>query len=76
MLRLAQCSFSFRVDVGSVFAKISTHVPVAQLDRAFACGAKGRWFESSRAYHDFMKMTKNGFLGAVFLLGLILSYLD
>jgi hypothetical protein len=25
--------------------------PVAQLDRAFASGAKGRWFESTRAYH-------------------------
>jgi hypothetical protein len=24
--------------------------PVAQLDRAFASGAKGRWFESTRAY--------------------------
>lgn len=26
-------------------------MPVAQLDRAFACGAKGRRFESCRAYH-------------------------
>ncbi len=25
--------------------------PVAQLDRAFACGAKGRRFESCRVYH-------------------------
>lgn len=30
--------------------KISTHVPVAQLDRALACGAKGRRFESYRVY--------------------------
>ena len=29
---------------------VSTFVPVAQLDRASACGAEGRWFESSRAY--------------------------
>lgn len=29
----------------------STYVPVAQLDRALACGAKGRTFESYRAYH-------------------------
>ena len=27
--------------------------PVAQLDRAFACGAKGRRFESCRVYHIF-----------------------
>jgi len=27
--------------------------PVAQLDRAFASGAKGRWFESTRAYHIY-----------------------
>ena len=26
--------------------------PVAQLDRAFACGAKGRRFESCRAYQN------------------------
>ncbi len=29
------------------------YVPVAQLDRAFACGAKGRRFESCRAYQIF-----------------------
>lgn len=28
------------------------HAPVAQLDRALACGAKGRVFESRRAYHE------------------------
>ena len=28
-----------------------TCAPVAQLDRALASGAKGRWFESSRAHH-------------------------
>ena len=27
--------------------------PVAQLDRAFASGAKGQWFESTRAYQYF-----------------------
>ncbi len=31
---------------------ISTSAPVAQLDRAFACGAKGRRFESCRVYHN------------------------
>src|ERR1022692_672606 len=30
--------------------------PVAQLDRAFASGAKGRWFESTRAYHLFIDL--------------------
>ena len=30
---------------------LSTYVPVAQLDRASACGAEGRTFESYRAYH-------------------------
>ena len=29
------------------------YAPVAQLDRAFASGAKGRTFESCRAYHPF-----------------------
>ncbi len=27
------------------------YAPVAQLDRALACGAKGRRFESCRVYH-------------------------
>ena len=27
------------------------YAPVAQLDRALACGAKGRTFESCRVYH-------------------------
>jgi uncharacterized protein YhbP (UPF0306 family) len=31
------------------------HARVAQLDRALACGAKGRRFESYHAYHYFMK---------------------
>ncbi len=42
--------FHFRWMSVALCVKISTSVPVAQLDRAFACGAKGRWFESSRAY--------------------------
>ena len=33
------------------FVRISTFAPVAQLDRALACGAKGRRFESCRVYH-------------------------
>ncbi len=28
-----------------------TYVPVAQLDRALACGARGRKFESCRVHH-------------------------
>ena len=32
---------------------MGTCAPVAQLDRAFASGAKGRPFESARAYHFF-----------------------
>src|ERR1035438_8437309 len=31
--------------------------PVAQMDRAFASGAKGRWFESTRAYQTRLKST-------------------
>ena len=40
-------------DGGSTYIKwvLSTYVPVAQLDRASACGAEGRTFESYRAYH-------------------------
>src|SRR5882724_10518239 len=35
-----------------------SRAPVAQLDRAFASGAKGRWFESTRAYHIFNHLTR------------------
>ena len=28
------------------------YAPVAQLDRALDSDSKGRWFESSRAYHN------------------------
>lgn len=38
---------------GSSNADLSTLVPVAQLDRALACGAKGQRFESSRVYHRY-----------------------
>ena len=35
--------------------------PVAQLDRALACGAKGRAFESRRVYHqDLISRRQNG----------------
>ena len=37
---------------------ITICVPVAQLDRAFACGAKGRRFESCRAYHEIKNKAK------------------
>ena len=36
-------------------------MPVAQLDRALACGAKGRRFESSQARH-FLKWDPRKFL--------------
>ncbi len=55
--------FHFRWMSVALCVKISTSVPVAQLDRAFACGAKGRWFESSRAYH----IGKIGLFGAFFV---------
>ena len=32
------------------------HAPVAQMDRAFASGAKGRRFESCQAYHLFKQL--------------------
>ena len=38
--------------------------PVAQLDRAFASGAKGRWFESTRAYHKTKHLTPFAFFFA------------
>ncbi len=33
-----------------IFLILCSFVPVAQLDRALACGAKGRRFESCQAY--------------------------
>ena len=45
------------------FIQTSTFVPVAQLDRAFACGAKGRRFKSYRAYQDLKTKEKPDFLG-------------
>ena len=37
------------------------YAPVAQLDRALACGAKGRTFESCRVYHiSFMERCRSG----------------
>ena len=36
---------------GGLTIEVRHRAPVAQLDRAFASGAKGRWFESTRAYH-------------------------
>ena len=38
------------------FALSSSFAPVAQLDRALACGAKGRRFESYRVYHCLIKL--------------------
>ena len=35
-----------------------TVAPVAQLDRAFASGAKGQRFESSRAHHSLVNTKK------------------
>ena len=48
----SQCSFSFQVDTKALVADLSTFAPVAQLDRALACGAKGRRFESCRVYQN------------------------
>ena len=36
---------------GISLAGTTKYVPVAQLDRALDSDSKGRWFESSRAYH-------------------------
>lgn len=36
------------------------YAPVAQLDRALACGARGRKFESCRVYHCFMEGCRSG----------------
>ncbi len=44
-------------------AKMSTYAPVAQLDRALACGAKGRRFESCRVYHENPQFLIVGFRG-------------
>ena len=46
------------------------HVPVAQLDRALACGAKGRRFESCRV-HQNMNSTKRGVFICLFLVILL-----
>ena len=37
---------------GISLAGTTKYVPVAQLDRALDSDSKGRWFESSRAYHS------------------------
>ena len=42
-------------------SKASTYAPVAQLDRAFACGAKGRRFESCRVYQNQKKTPKESY---------------
>ena len=44
-------------------------MPVAQLDRALACGAKGRWFESSRAYQKSVSLRR--FSGGLIFFGVI-----
>ena len=36
------------------------YAPVAQLDRALACGAKGRTFESCRVYHFYLERCRSG----------------
>ena len=37
---------------GLSLAGTTEYAPVAQLDRALDSDSKGRWFESSRAYHS------------------------
>lgn len=44
------------------------YVPVAQLDRALDSDSKGRWFESSRAYHN-ETLEALGFRGFIFSMG-------
>src|SRR5258708_6352641 len=41
------------IATAQVYGTIKRFAPVAQLDRAFASGAKGQRFESSRAHHVF-----------------------
>ena len=43
-------------------------VPVAQLDRALASGAKGRGFESRQAYHFFLQLESLSKTGVVLLI--------
>ena len=46
----------------SLFERL--YAPVAQLDRALACGARGRKFESCRVYHiSFMERCRSGWTG-------------
>src|SRR4051812_48174417 len=40
-------------------SSLKARAPVAQLDRALASGAKGRWFESSRAHHLFSNVFRH-----------------
>ena len=40
---------------------VSAFAPVAQLDRALACGAKGHTFESCRVYHCEIKPSLRSF---------------
>ena len=52
-----------------VFKTNAVFAPVAQLDRALACGAKGHRFESCRVYHiDSTLPTSGSFLFGVELL--------
>lgn len=44
-------SATFRMNSTLLYAEIYWVAPVAQLDRALASGARGRRFESCRAYH-------------------------
>ncbi len=39
--------------------EIDMHAPVAQLDRALDSDSKGRWFESSRAYHNVRVLSRD-----------------
>ena len=52
---------------------ISTSAPVAQLDRAFACGAKGRRFESCRVYHLKLFEKDSSFLEESFVMWFLIN---
>ena len=47
------------------------HAPVAQLDRALACGAKGRKFESCQVYHR-KDIINNGVFSLIIFLVIII----
>ncbi len=56
---VGESTFSLQTDDVVSKATLLSLAPVAQLDRALACGAKGRAFESRRVYQT-MRLTYVG----------------